>query len=273
MFDYHAAIHSKNLSSSSLSLQFSTQCLAFLKETLLTASAVGHELVYELTPLQGDSSEAFQQLFVGAVQDELLSISLSRNIASNECGRHISQVYSLLSMMNPSTQMKDLDLDGMFSDLIEAAKGKTILPGLINKLWVYSCLLGRSNNYLATRFCEVEDHLWSSQRLFPPGQSGRTAELQASLDVPTSVEEIAVWKELFHQAVFDGYHILEHIIVSDVHLQVLFAHIVYIMITGDWCEFSSQRKVCRIDRALGKRGIWSTASIPPSSRVVTLPYS
>jgi zinc finger FYVE domain-containing protein 26 len=212
LFDYHAGIHSKNMSSSSLSLQFSTQCLEFLKKLLATASVIAQELVYELTPLQGDSSEVFQQLVVGAIQDELLAISLSRNITSSECVHHISQVYSLLSMMNPSAEMKDLDLDGTFSDLIEASKGKTILPGLISKLWIYSCLLGRSNNYLATRFCEVEDHLWSSQRAFPMGQLAGTAELQTSLDVPTSMAETAMWKDLFHQAVFDGCHILENII-------------------------------------------------------------
>jgi hypothetical protein len=214
------------MSSSSLSLQFSTQCLEFLKKLLATASVIAQELVYELTPLQGDSSEVFQQLVVGAIQDELLAISLSRNITSSECVHHISQVYSLLSMMNPSAEMKDLDLDGTFSDLIEASKGKTILPGLISKLWIYSCLLGRSNNYLATRFCEVEDHLWSSQRAFPMGQLAGTAELQTSLDVPTSMAETAMWKDLFHQAVFDGCHILENIIVSGIHLQVRYADIV-----------------------------------------------
>lgn len=213
------------MSLSSSSWPYSAQCLDCLKETTLATPALGREMVYELTPPYGDSSEALQQLFVDAIQDELLSISLSRNITSSECGRHISLVYELLSMMNPSAQMADLDLDGLFTDLIQAALGKTISPGLVNKSWVYACLLGRSNNYLVTRFCEVEDHLWSSQGMLPLSQPDGIDELQVnqtdSLDMAITLEEKVVWKELYHQAMFDGYHVLEHIIVSNFQLQSL----------------------------------------------------
>ena len=226
LLDYHAALHNDQSKLLSSLPSFSSSCMEILRKIFVSFPSFGHEVVHELTRSQGVCHETLEQLFIEVIQDELLSISVSPDIASDECAQHILRVYHLLSMMNPSAEMKNVDLDGLFTDLIQAMLGVTIAPDLIRKPCIYSCLLGRSSDYVVTRFCEVENHMWNSQTMCATVLSGGSNDQEVVetqiVDMSKTLEQNIVWKELFHQVMSNGYHVLEHIVVRKCHWKVFF---------------------------------------------------
>jgi len=224
---------------------FSRPCLQFLRNCLYGNPNLGHAIINKLMCDESKENVANNQELQGLFL-KCIDGSLSSLLEPNE-GSHYEQLeseghaelqqgyikltYSLLSLMDPSADMTDLELDRVFLRILELSGDVELnQPGIFfDSKKIYSCLLGRKTNFLISRFQIVEEFKRKNQQRQQLQHPMITDEEDENIVVHLKVIEKEKWRILFFETLHNNQHMLEHVLVSVkiYWLYVSFMHALY----------------------------------------------
>ena len=125
-------------------------------------------------------------------------------------------IYDLLSLMDPTPEMKELKLDRVFLRLLEITidTGLNQPVNLFDSKKIYSCLLGRKINYLIIEFQRVEEYVRKNQSKQLQLKLLSNGEEDHSGVAFRRVSDKEKWRYLFFETLYSNKHMLEHVLVS-----------------------------------------------------------
>ena len=202
---------------------FSKPCWQFLRNCLYINPTLGHAIINKLTCKASNellaNNQALQGLFLKCIEGSLNSTvpsseEIQPDFFESENQAKVQQcqdlVYDLLSLMDPTPEMTELELDRVFLRLLELTidTGLNQPIALFDSRKIYSCLLGRKTNYLIMQFQRVEE--------FVRKNHSQLKQLSNEED-HSGVKRVAdkeKWRFLFFETLYGNQHMLEHVLVS-----------------------------------------------------------
>lgn len=188
---------------------------------------LGHAIINRLTCKSGSellaNNQALQGLFLKCIEGSLNSLVPSsepdfvesKNQAKFE--QYQNLIYDLLSLMDPTPEMTELELDRVFLGLLEFTvdTGLNQPVSLFDSRKIYSCLLGRKTNYLIVQFQRVEEYMRKNQSKQSQLKLINSGEDDHSGVVALRLGDKEKWRFLFFETLYSKQHMLEHILVSN----------------------------------------------------------
>ena len=205
---------------------FSKPCWQFLRNCLYENPTLAHAVIYKLTCKTDNdllaNNQALQGLFLKCVEGSLNSLVPSSEgmqsdffESENEAKYQQCQelIYNLLSLMDPTPEMTELELDRVFLRLLELTVdvGLSQPITLFDSKKIYSCLLGRKTNYLIMQFQRVEEFVRKKQSQFKLLSN----EEEHSGVTVRRVGDKEKWRFLFFETLYNNRHMLEHVLVRN----------------------------------------------------------
>ena len=129
--------------------------------------------------------------------------------------QYVDLTYDLLALMDPTAEMKELKLDQVFLRLLELSIDTGQSVTLFDSKKIYSCLLGRSTNYLIVEFQRVEEFMRKNQpkQLQLKNLSNGDGNNNDGVAF-RRIGEKEKWRYLFFETLYNKQHMLEHVLVS-----------------------------------------------------------
>lgn len=209
---------------------FSKPCWQFLRNCLYENPALGHAIITKLTCKANNellaNNQALQGLFLKCIEGSLNSLVPSSEGTQPDFFESENQakfqhyqdlIYDLLSLMDPTPDMTELELDRVFLRLLELTvdTGLNQSIPLFDSKKIYSCLLGRKTNHLIIQFQRVEEFVRKNQSQLKllskeEGHSGVAFG---------TVADKEKWRFLFFETLYNNQHMLEHVLVSFGYIQ------------------------------------------------------
>lgn len=203
---------------------FPKACLQFLRNCLYENPSLGHAIIERLM-CKGNkeflaNNQTLQGLFLKCIEGSLNSViqngeGMQTGVLENEnLQQYQDLIYNLLSLMNPTSEMTELELDRVFLRLLEL-KGADPSFALFDSKKIYSCLLGRKTNYLIMQFQRVEEYMRKNQpkQLYVRSLSNGNEEHNEVLTFKKANKE-EKWRYLFFETLYNNQHMLENVLVS-----------------------------------------------------------
>ena len=208
---------------------FSRPCLQFLRNCLYDNPELGHAIINRLMCDRSKenlaNNQELQGLFLKCIDGSLNSLLAPNDGSQYEQSeseghsefqhQYISLTYSLLSLMDPSADMTELELDRVFLRILELTGDMELkLPGIFfDSKKIYSCLLGRKTNFLISRFQVVEEFKRKNQQRQQLQQLVNDEEDENAV-IHRRAMEREKWRMLFFETLHSHQHMLEHVLVS-----------------------------------------------------------
>ncbi|XP_022094724.1 zinc finger FYVE domain-containing protein 26-like isoform X2 [Acanthaster planci] len=187
----------------------------FLKAVVQRDPHLGHSLLGHLALPAGSRrhlshNRGLQQVYVDCLMED---ISALRQAPGNR-EKLVSRVYKVLSLMDPSKEMEDLQLELLFLNLLDLTKPP---HQLLRMESLYSSLLGRGSAYLVRELCRIErleriQELSTQLEVTHPKLDMLSQELRIMLRLARMEDRELAWKEMFCQALSRERHILANVL-------------------------------------------------------------
>ena len=209
---------------------FSRPCLQFLRNCLYDNPELGYAIINRLM-CDGSrenlaNNQELQGLFLKCIDGSLNSLLAPNEGSQYEQSesegqaefkqQYINLTYSLLSLMDPSADMVELELDRVFLRILELSGDITLKqPGIFfDSKKIHSCLLGRKTNFLISRFQVVEEFKRKNQQRQQLQQLIVNDDDDENAVVHRRALEKEKWRMLFFETLHNHQHMLEHVLVS-----------------------------------------------------------
>ncbi|XP_038075266.1 zinc finger FYVE domain-containing protein 26-like isoform X2 [Patiria miniata] len=188
---------------------------AFLKVCLQRDTNPGHAIINHLRlPTSSrrhlPHNQSLQEVYVDCLTED---ISALRQAPGNR-EKLVARVYKVLSLMGPSRDMEDLQLESLFLNLLDLTKPPHQLLRIQS---LYSSLLGRGSPYLIRELCRIEGQE-RIQELNAELKSTHlkldmlSQELRITLRLAKMENRELAWKEMFQQALSRERHVLANVL-------------------------------------------------------------
>ena len=168
------------------------------------------------------NNQTLQDLFLKCIEGSLNSLvssieGVQPDFFENEDQAKFRElIYDLLSLMDPTPEMKELKLDRVFFRLLELTvdTGLNQPVSLFDSKKIYSCLLGRKINYLIVEFQRVEEYVRKNQTKQLQLKLLSSSEEDRSGFAFRRVADKEKWRFLFFETLCSNQHMLENVLVS-----------------------------------------------------------
>ena len=198
----------------------SQQTQKFLKDLLKHNAILGHAILDHLKDNRTRApnwlhNQSLQQLYIDCIYNALADLS-SSDLSETTKANAIQQIYSMLSLLDPPSQMNQLPLETLFSNLLGFLQEN---PNTLAIHSIYATLMGRRSTFLISEFCRVQDKLHRQELNGLVGTHSSKLDMMSqdariTLRLSEMKDREQTWKEMFFQAINGGRHALENIVVS-----------------------------------------------------------
>ena len=190
---------------------------------------LGHAIINKLTCNNSNeflaNNQTLQGLFLKCIERSLNSLVASSDGVQADFFESEDQakfqqnqdlIYDLLSLMDPTPEMTELKLDGVFLRLLELTvdAGLNQPISLFDSKKIYSCFLGRKMNYLIVEFQRVEEYVRKNQTKQLQLKSSSNSEEDHIGASFRRVPDREKWRFLFFETLYSNQHMLERVLVS-----------------------------------------------------------
>ncbi|XP_071795779.1 zinc finger FYVE domain-containing protein 26-like isoform X2 [Asterias amurensis] len=187
----------------------------FLKTVIQRDAHLGNSILHQLklpaSSRHHQHNQSLQQVYLDCIMEDVSTLRQSRG---DDVAKIIARIYKVLSMLDPTENMKDLQVELLFLNVLNLTRAPYNLLRIPS---LYSSLLGRDTPYLIKEFCRLEgreriEELNGELRISNSKLEVLSQELRITLRLAQMADRELAWKEMFHCALLRERHVLANVV-------------------------------------------------------------